>query len=225
MVPGEAGVMDWQGKGVIYWPKKLEHGHIPVTLGVWPHGWCSVCPSALGWATQTASFRASSCGSFSCSSKAAEALLAHPSHALSPSALSDPGQWGGSGQWAVLVGSDGRIQSLLSFQCASGHCLSGEGPSEELYSGNYLEEPRLKLQTCSILSAAERMCLHTPAKQGVWSACLCLQWWARDAWKELIPPQPLNYGWNVGILNPKANILAPFTASLLYGADHSCKKL
>lgn len=47
--------------------------------------------------------------------KAAEASVAHPSRALLfPSAPSDPGQWGTSSQWAVLVGSDGRIQSLLN---------------------------------------------------------------------------------------------------------------
>lgn len=201
-------------KGSHLLPNKLEHCHIPVTVGMWPHHWCSACSSALDWATQTASFRASLFGSFSCCSKAAEASVAHPSCALLfPSALSDAGQWGMSGQWAVLVGSDGRIQSLLSFQCASGHCLSGEGLSEELYSGNYLEEPSLTLQTCSSLSAArEDVSAHT--SQGVWNACLCLQWWACDAWKELIPPQPLNHGWNVGILNLKANIWAPFTVSV-----------
>lgn len=137
MVPDEACVMDWWERGVIYWPNKLEHSHVPVTLEMWPHYWCSACPSAFDWATQAASFRASLCESFSCCSKAAKALLAHPSCALlSPSALSDPGQWGRSGQWAVRLGSGDRMQSLLSFQCTSGHCLSGESLSEELCSGN-----------------------------------------------------------------------------------------
>lgn len=102
--------------------------------------------------------------------------MAHPSRALSsPSALSGPGQWGRSGQWAVLVGSDGRIQSWLSFQRVSGHCLLGEGLSEELDSRNYLEKAPGELQTCNSLSAAGEnvSAAHLPSKGCEVLVCAC----------------------------------------------------
>lgn len=72
-------------------PTSWKPCYIPVTLEMWPHHWCLACPYAFDWPTQAASFRASSCGSVSCYSKAAEALVARPSRSLlSPSALSDP---------------------------------------------------------------------------------------------------------------------------------------
>lgn len=46
----------------------------------------------------------------------------------------------------------------------------------------------------------------------------------RGAWKELIPPEPLNCGWNAGILGLKANILGPFTLGLSLVWRKSCSQ-
>lgn len=105
-VPGEAGMCHGLVGGWSLSIRELGHRHIPVTLKVWPHHQCSASPSALVWAAQTASVRASSCAMLcsSCCSQAARASVATPRHVLlALSALSDPGQWGMSGERAVLV--------------------------------------------------------------------------------------------------------------------------